>query len=482
VLLATRFGTSIRSCAPQSSARLNSAREASVASLGPQLESAVREFVRIAVACLSAAPMDQVPEAESRWERGSDGHFRERITRLRRLPLAIERSLEALPQYKSCTQLLESDAVIGAQINRLVGTGTSAARLETDNILKSLIYAMLDDNGVLRFDDGRFDAQWRRQVEFFRADQFAYKTIAPLPNLVVTNPPLPLNNELALDKLTDEEVTRCFQVGVLRPLSPRFPLISAEEAVGIRVTKLVSKVVRTDSTLGDLSYTVDAGTFGDRPHMDAQLIVDDVLSALHLFKHSRVRVAGHASWPDSWWLSSGTSYRGLRQWPYGSNYELTELERPSFLELWRQLEKWAAEFAFSIRRFNLAFDRDLLEDRIVDLVVAAESLLLGYHDVQDRGELRFRFALHAAKFIEHPTYGERDVYRIMRRAYDARSSVVHGGSPRDTRLPNNNVATMSEFTDEVEELVRLALRKALSMNEKGKSLHQSTFWEDLVLG
>lgn len=108
------------------------------------------------------------------------------------------------------------------------------------------------------------------------------------------------------------------------------------------------------------------------------------------------------------------------------------MEAPHFLELWRLLEAGSAQIAFSLRRFNLAFDRELLDDRIVDLVIAAESLFLGDLGVQDRGELRFRFAIRAAKFIEYLTYSERDVYQVMRRAYDARSAIVHGGSPKDT--------------------------------------------------
>jgi hypothetical protein len=170
----------------------------------------------------------------------------------------------------------------------------------------------------------------------------------------------------------------------------------------------------------------------------------------------------------------------LGQWPYGGKYELSVGEVPQFLELWHLLEEGAARFGFSIHRFNLAFDRGLLADRIVDLVIAAESLFLGDLDVQDRGELRFRFALRAAKFIEHASYGEPDIFCVMRRAYDARSAIVHGGSPKDTRLPDNQSAKLPTFIDAIEELVRLGLRKGLSMKEDGKKLRQAQYWETLI--
>ena len=149
-----------------------------------------------------------------------------------------------------------------------------------------------------------------------------------------------------------------------------------------------------------------------------------MLSALRLFKPTQIRTVAYVHWTDAPWLRDGTTYRVTGQWPYGGKFELTDAEVPQFLELWRTLEEESERFSFSIRRFSLAFDRGLFADRIVDLVIAAESLFLSDLGVQDSGELRFRFALSAAKFIEHPTYGEREVFRVMRRAYDARRRIV----------------------------------------------------------
>jgi hypothetical protein len=115
------------------------------------------------------------------------------------------------------------------------------------------------------------------------------------------------------------------------------------------------------------------------------------------------------------------------------------------------------------------------------LVIAAESFFLGDLGVQDRGELRFRFAIRAAKFIEHLTYSERDVYQVMRRAYDARSAIVHGGSPKDTRLPGNQSASLQVFTDTIEQMVRLSLRKAIALQKDSKRLLKSEYWDNLLM-
>ena len=117
----------------------------------------------------------------------------------------------------------------------------------------------------------------------------------------------------------------------------------------------------------------------------------------------------------------------------------------------------------------------------MDLVIAAEALLLSDLDERYRGELRFRFALRAAKFIEHARYSEHEVFRVMRQAYDARSAIAHGGSlPKETHLPYNRSADLPTFIDMIEELVRLGLRKALSINGGGKKMRQAEYWDTLV--
>lgn len=457
--------------------------EAHPAPISTQTERVLHDFVRDAVSHLSEAQKDSAPEFEddTRWERGTDGHFRERKERMRRLwPMLNDEWLRLLPDYQTCTECLKADVVVGPHLDRLVGTIMSASRLEANNILKSLIHAMLDDEGRLAFTDERFHSKWRELVGFFAADRIASKTVAPLPHLVVPPFPFRLNNELILDRLTDDEVTRCYQVGVIRPDSLQFPLIDREVAVGIRRTMILPKLIRRGDEPHELPEAGHEGSFGNRPLFRDDLVIDDVLSALRLFKHTQIRIAGLASWTDSPWLNAGTSYRVLGRWPYGGKFELSEGEVQHFLELWRLLEERAARFGFSIHRFNLAFDRGLLADRIVDLVIAAEALFLGDLDEKYRGELRFRFALRAAKFIEHPNYGELDIFAVMRQAYDARSAIVHGGSPKETRLPDNPSANLPTFIDAIEELVRLGLRKALSMKEDGKKMRQAEYWDTLV--
>jgi hypothetical protein len=447
-------------------------------------ENVVRDYVRSAASRLAEVLKDSAIEwdTETRWIREADGHVRPRKVHTRIVRQLTEEWFSALPDYQACIDQLRADAVIGTQLDRLIGTRMSALCIEANHLLHLLFLTMLDDQGNVSFSDERFNAKWCELDSFFRAGEIAFKMIAPLPHLVVPTFPLRLNDTLEIDRLTDNEMTRCCREGVLRPVSSRFPYIQDQIAIGIRRTTPLPKLIMDEEAPQQQSGKPDdEGSFGARPLDRADLVIDDVLTAIRLFKQTWIRAAGYISWTDALWLDAGMSFRVSRQWPYGGPFTLSDDEMPSFLELWRLLERGAARYAFSIRRFNLAFDRELPVDRIVDLVIAAEGLFLGDMDDKYRGEIRFRFALRAAQFIDHPGYGKRDVFQIMRRAYDARSAVVHtGASPSDTQLPGDKGASLSSFIDVVEDLVRRALRKTLTMKEDAKKLRSSEYWDGLL--
>ena len=452
------------------------------ASVSSETERLIRHFVRAAVTQLPVLSGEIIQlEDHAQWERFSDGHFhiRKKGTSTP-WPLQSDKWLQSLTDYRPCIDRMMSDVVIGPHLNRLVGTSMSALLLVADNILLSLIHSMRNEQGSVEFTDERFDCEFKEWVRFFSASEVATRMVAPLRYLIAPFP-IRLNTEILLDRLTDEEVTRCAHVAVLRPVSEQFPVIRGEAAAGVRRTQLWPKVIRSEAETRQMIDMEDEGAFGSRPAFRDDLVVEDVLSALRLLKHTQIRAAGLAIWKDARWLDNEISYQLLSDWPYGQRFELLDGEVEQFLHLWQLLEACAGRFEFAIHRFNLAFDRLRWDDRIIDLVIAAESLFLNDISAKDRGELRFRFALRAAKFIEHPSYSQYDVFGVMRRAYDVRSTIVHGGRPKETSLPDNPSATAPEFVDRIEELMRLALRKALSLREEGSRLRQSEYWDSLVL-
>lgn len=136
----------------------------------------------------------------------------------------------------------------------------------------------------------------------------------------------------------------------------------------------------------------------------------------------------------------------------------------------------------ALRRFRYAGDRERPDDRIVDLMIAAESVFLSdTGDPQSRGELRYRLALRSAFFIELPSWTRRQVFNVMSRAYDTRSEVVHGEEVNSVTLQGEQVP-LAAFADLVEEHLRTALRKAVKIAAGSPARVQLMDWEDLILG
>ncbi len=385
--------------------------------------------------------------------------------------------IEDRETFRTCADRAGNDPIAGPQLNQLVGTSAGRMRLTLDKIVRTVVGKMSSDEGRFEFDDDRFQQEWNLIYHDLSAETIDLVTIAPLPGFTAPFP-VRISENTVIDRLTNEEVDRCASVGVLRPPMPNFELITGESAIGIRCTTTTEKIVGGD----DFVPETEATSFGKRGPVDAVTIVDDVLTALRLFKQTDVQCPGVVSGVDSRPFNLGYQF-GIRAWlPFMSySYELRDIEVEEFQNMWSDLTTGTLDerafLAVALRRFNMAFERRQLEDRIVDLMIAAESLFLDDAGAPGgRGELRFRLAVRTAKFVESPLYGPRQVFDLMRKAYDARSRVVHGGTINRTDLPDKPDATLREFVSAFEEVMRLGLRKALIEREVG----QTGYWEDLL--
>jgi hypothetical protein len=120
---------------------------------------------------------------------------------------------------------------------------------------------------------------------------------------------------------------------------------------------------------------------------------------------------------------------------------------------------------FALLRYSDAGTRERSDDKLIDLMIAAEAMFLP--DLAD--ELKYRLALRVAAFLETEAGARMKAFREVKDAYDLRSQVIHGiGLKGD--LPD----TANGF----EERMRRALRKAVASG--GKTWPPA--WEDLTLG
>jgi hypothetical protein len=306
--------------------------------------------------------------------------------------------------------------------------------------------------------------------------------VAPLLGFSSEVLPIELAPDLTIDTLSDDEVNRCVKIGLLGSIFLDFALLAAKDTVGLRVRTSVKKII-SDGTEPPASGTaVDPGLFGRRPPLYASQLVDDVLVALRLFKSGNVSSPGSITFCDAWSVASsmGFNFRPSKR-PHLGKYSLNQEEVDQLREIWSALTGGLLEqkafLESSLRRFNFAGDRFRPDDELVDLLIAAESLLL---TDASPAELQFRLALRAAKFVEHPELSPQDVYELMKKAYNVRSEIVHTGKVSNKTLNSLPQNSLNAFADDVEEIIRLALRKAINVASTEQDFGKSTYWDNLL--
>lgn len=412
-----------------------------------------RNYVSAAIQLLAA----NWPEGEARssgiqdWSRTSEGVWVLRdISTVPWHPWHLGmgglEKLHALPEHIAFAEALKSDPVIAPQLDTLVGTMGGARRVSLDEATDRLIWMMVERCGSLEFRPAVFGELFEQFWANFTRDAFDFVFIAPLPLFKMDSFPIELGSDVTIDRLTDAEIKRCLQVNLFH-FMPFGAIAHVDAEFAIRVGCHLEKRVGEIGPSGTSNQWFDLWR-------RAQDQISDVLYVLHLFKHGRLSHAGIVLFSEQWPVNGGTSGVASRQAfaPGADRFQLNTSEVAGFRTFWSHLER-ARGVKFidaAIRRFGYAGERSRPQDRLVDLMIAAESLFLSdTAEAGERGELRFRLALRFAYYVDNLQFSRPERFRHMRNAYDARSALVHGGAPdlRLLTLPGEGRVDLEKFVE-----------------------------------
>jgi hypothetical protein len=164
-------------------------------------------------------------------------------------------------------------------------------------------------------------------------------------------------------------------------------------------------------------------------------------------------------------------------------YTLSKVESTQLLKLWLQLRDEAVRkrghLQTAIRRFGYAGERTRTEDRFIDLMVAAEAMFLGERRKgETTGELTYKISMRFAHFAKVRGTTKRARYEHMKKAYGARSSIVHGDRPKSLKTH----AELDQFTALTADHLRHALRQMIAAAQAEPDAKVLIDWDDLVLG
>jgi len=190
-----------------------------------------------------------------------------------------------------------------------------------------------------------------------------------------------------------------------------------------------------------------------------------LISALRLFKPGAVGYKHIYSFPDAKWDLT-VQANLVEPKLSGKKYILSATEINKFKKWWKEFRKcknllMRTEIRVAIHRFNYAYERMSLEDKLIDYVIAFESLLL-----KGEPEKRFKFSLRGAFLLGKEKSNLRERYNYMKetqeylsKAYKYRNNIVHGsrGLKNEVKVNEIEIPTQ-EFIEKIEDYLRKAIK------------------------
>jgi Apea-like HEPN len=410
-----------------------------------------------------------------RWEaRGDDQFFYrplESAGSVLPIRLEVDRRYHGTPDHRKCIEALAQHPTIGPRLNTLVGSLVSSRRLEADEIPDRLVWRQLEHQS---FNESVF-SEFDELYAWLTRKRESYIVIAPLSGLALEAGPIRLRPGTELDRMSDEEVIGCLQFRLIQSMGSvdfvRVPLRFA-----VRIREEVPIVV------GDADLSVEEATVFTQRWASR---VESVIDALRLFKPGLVSVPGIVYFPDGG--LDGRMYSALPSpapsplpsYMRGEGYRLTVSDEAPFPDLWRALGSRRVTghkpLATALRRFSLAGGRSSPEDQIIDLMIAAEALFLPGEAQESAHKLSLRSA--ALLSDVEPLC---DVFRHMKRAYNARSKLAHGGETGPMKWADGSPATLADYVERVSRYMRLAVQR-LARSAANREALATSDWDIFVL-
>ena len=275
------------------------------------------------------------------------------------------------------------------------------------------------------------------------------------------------------EKLQIIKIPRKFVEYLDRSYPDTLPTILSEAKWAIAI-----KIERIDTT--NMSI-IESMSIGFKQQDNAMNRLFDLITTLRLYKKGRL-VAGLATLAT--FHNSEWSIGGSANWTPVSNilffkeepiYKLRQSELKRFITLFKQIRLWRASgildnVEIALERFHSSYHGNI-EDRIIDQMVAFESLYLG-----DSQELTYKLALRVAFLLGKREEQRNLIFADMKKAYSYRSRIVHGNNPPSRR-------ELRDIVPKVENYLRQSLRKfllLLSQEHSSKDIRDKLLDENIL--
>lgn len=393
------------------------------------------------------------------WVRGDNGFMLREVKESLWRERIIQNGerLHSLREYRGFLNELLKDAELAPLLNSTVGTA-AGARFVALHEIPDLFLCTLAERWESTFSEDEFAEGFESIDAELRRTELEFTALTPLFGLKLDCPALVLGPDFEIDQFTDLEIGQCLDANLYPSPPVLWGRALINESVGLRVRYRFPRRINRKLARSDLHKLNEQENF-------VHVMPGEIVHALRVFKQGRIAVGGTVCVCDQWPMRRYSSWRpAAGADAYGSTeYTMTADDATAFVAFWSAFTRSKNNKCIdrASRRFGYAGDRRLAEDRIADLMIAAESLVLN----DERGEGAYRLAERFAFFLEGTSeYTRQELFDLMRSAYHIRNNVVHGGTPEKKQLksPKEGQVSLERFIEIAEDLLRLAIKKAIS--------------------
>ena len=375
-----------------------------------------------------------------------------------------EKELTQLPEWATVLECISRDEIIKKHLGHMINSPFGGVVIYESTLLNGILLMSIDEEKPLHFNTDLFDSAYARIEDYFYSKTLTRKSTCLLLGFDSEAEEIDLGDGLRVRKVVKDEIIELWRT------SEWFRAL-VEFSVELRYTPL--KYVAELSTqapklTGDEKYQAT----------DADTKLEKLVCALRLFKKGWIDypfikeiVTPNLSREVSY--SMKHSKMNIISPPSGISYRLSTDEAKEFKALYDRIEKKIDSSEVYLKRFNDTYRRVSVEDKLIDYMIAFESLyLVGEAPL----EMPYKLAHRVALLLYKTEVERKQTFLEMKKAYSLRSDIVHG--ERKTRSPtepikiDNKEYSLSDFIQKIEEHLRRSIKLFL---EKPKQP-----WVDLM--
>ena len=333
--------------------------------------------------------------------------------------------IESMDEFTEFRDLILGDEEISKSINCMLACGNALHGYTDENLVMTILRVLLETSPEQR--EGQTHSICERISGFYGDEKIENRGQVVLENVSLGRASVEIDEGIVLKNLSMEDM-----MGLLNS----HPVLEGRYGFEAR-SPLLRPASIIDFSFEEERVSVpysETDSFHQRQREDPPVIqsVLRLLDAMRIVSDTPISVSPLYTYCRYSPFDEYVDSRIVPESPRNRQPQtiLPDTDLPKLQEVYALLTKRVLSGPERIATNRLAKfgGRDTLEDKILDLFVGFESIVLGgisgLSDV--KGELRFRLALLTAKYVVDSEQEQLDVYKLMKKEYDVRSQIVHG--------------------------------------------------------